>query len=163
MSSNHLGRAALLILVPAILGLACGDSTEPEPENQQPPTSTLTGSWTFEVTITNETGDCAGNNEPPWEATVQITQTGNQVTATSDWNSDPGTGPHEFGGTLTDDNLVLDGSYPEGAGTTLALYQLSVAADRNSMNGTETWSWFGEDALCHDSGSTVQATRIPPD
>jgi len=163
MSSHPFRKALLALLAPVAVGLACSDSNEPEPQNQPPPAASLAGDWTFDVTITHETGDCEGDLEPPWQSTVVITLAGNQVTAMSDWNSNPGTGPHEFGGTLTDDDLVLDGSYPEGAGTTLALFQLTVAADRNSMTGTETWSWFGDDALCHDSQSSVVATRIPTD
>ena len=114
-----------------LITLGCGDDDDPVAPD--PPSTDLTGTWQFEVDITVETGICAGNNEPTWVATGQMVQNGNAVTATSDWNSLPGSGVHEFGGTLSGNQLVMDGSYPEGTGTTLALYQLTVAPDGNSM------------------------------
>ena len=153
--------ASLPILTLAALALACSSSSDPG--DSDPPAFNLTGSWTFNVTITHETGDCEGNNEPPWQATIDITQVDDAVTATGDWHSNPGTGSHDFGGTLSGNQLVIDGSYPEGTGTTLALYQLTVAADGQTMSGTETWTWTSATELCHDSQSTVEATRVAPD
>lgn len=160
MLSVYFRRALLISVIPAVLVLACSDSDDNP--NQPPPSVNVTGTWTFDVTITHETGDCVGDNEPPWQATIDITQVGDAVTATGDWHSNPGTGPHEFGGTVSGNQLVLDGSYPEGTGTTLALYQLTVSADQNRMTGTETWTWTSATELCHDSQSTVVATRVAP-
>ena len=63
---------------------------------------------------------------------------------------------------LAGNQLVIDGSYPEGTGTTLALYQLTVAADGQTMSGTETWTWTSATELCHDSQSSVVANRVSP-
>jgi hypothetical protein len=160
MNLPFLRRLSVPLLGLAVITLGCGDDDPVEPN---PPSTNLTGTWTFTVDITLETGICAGNNEPTWEATVEIAQNGNAVTATSNWNSLPGSGPHEFGGTLSGNQLVIDGSYPEGAGTTLALYQLTVSQDGNSMTGTETWTYFDDGGTCSDSMSEVTATRNPPD
>jgi hypothetical protein len=149
------------ILALALFALGCGD--DDDPVSPQPPSANLTGTWQFVVDITVETGICTGNNEPTWQATVDIVQAENDVTATSDWNSVPGTGPHEFGGTLSGNQLVLDGSYPEGTGTTLALYELTVSENGNSMSGTETWTYVGDEGTCSDSMSEITATRIAPD
>lgn len=161
MCLSFLRRVAMPILALAAISAACGD--DDPPAGPATPSTSLTGTWIFTVDITVETGICEGNNEPTWQATLEFTQTGNDVTATGDWHSIPGSGPHEFGGTLSGNQLVLDGSYPEGTGTTLALYQLTVAPDGNSMTGTETWTYFGDEGTCDDSMSNVQATRVAPD
>ena len=149
------------VLTLALFTFGCGD--DDDPVSPEPPSANLKGTWQFVVDITLETGICAGNNEPTWQATVDVVQNGNAVTATSDWNSVPGTGPHEFGGTISGNQVVLDGAYPEGTGTTLALYQLTVSADGNSMSGTETWTYVGDEGTCSDSMSDITATRNPPD
>lgn len=161
MNLPLLRRLAIPLLGLTLITLGCGDDDDPVAPD--PPSTDLTGTWQFEVDITVETGICAGNNEPTWVATVQLDQNGNAVTATSDWNSIPGSGVHEFGGTLSGNRLVMDGSYPEGTGTTLALYQLTVSEDGNSMTGTETWTYIGDEGTCSDSMSEVTATRNPPD
>jgi hypothetical protein len=114
------------------------------------------------VTIITETGACAGNNEPPWNAEAEITVVGNAVTVMSDWNSNPDTGPHAFTGTLAGTQLSLDGSYPEGPGTTTAHFQLVVQPGNNRMEGTETWTWVGTTGSCVDSGSLVVVNRVNP-
>ena len=153
-------RLTVPMLGLAVITLGCGDDDPVEPD---PPSANLTGTWTFTVDITVETGACAGNNEPTWVASVEIVQNENEVSATSEWNSLPGSGLHEFGGTLSGNQLVIDGSYPEGTGTTLALYQLTVSPDGDSMSGTETWTYLGDEGTCSDSMSEVTATRNPPD
>ena len=160
MHRHFCGRVSLSILALALVSLGCADD---EPF-VGPESDTLTGTWNFGVTIVLETGDCAGNNEPPWNAELEVTQTGNAVTVTGDWHSDPGTGPHTLGGTFDPDTreLVLDGNYPEGGGTLLALYVLNVDADFNRMTGTETWTWTSATELCHDSRSNVVANRVNP-
>lgn len=155
--SRWAGQAILTLAV--ITSLGCADD---EPF-VGPESSTLTGTWNFGVTIFLETGDCAGNNEPPWNAEIEIVQdVDNSVTATGDWHSDPGTGPHTFAGTFDPDalTLVLDGHYPEAGGTLLALYQLDVNPNYNRMEGTESWTWTSDMELCHDSQSTVVANRV---
>lgn len=158
MRLRFCGRVSLPILAVAFISLGCADD---EPFTG-PTSSDLEGTWNFGVTITHETGDCEGNNEPPWNAEVEITQVGDAVTVTGDWHSDPGTGTHTFAGTLSGNQLVLDGSYPEAGGTLLALYELTVNADFNRMEGTETWTWTSATELCHDSQSVVVANRVNP-
>jgi len=161
MCLSFLRRMSMPILALAAISAACGD--DDPPAGPTTPSTSLTGTWIFTVDITVETGVCEGDNEPTWEATLEFTQTDNAVTAVGDWNSNPGSGPHTFGGTISGSQLVLDGSYPDGTGTTLALYQLVVAQDGNSMTGTETWTWIGDEGTCHDSQSTVVANRLGPD
>ncbi len=148
----HLGIAALVLLA------ACNSSSGPD-DNGDPTPPDLTGTWTITVNIVQETGICAGNNEPPWEAEVTIDMAGNQVTAVSDWHSDPLTGPHTFTGTIQGSVVTWSGSYPEGGGILTATYSLDVINNGNGMTGQETWTWTGQAGSCVNSRSTVIATR----
>ena len=160
MSTGYLRWAALPVLTLAVItSLSCAEDTPYE----GPASVDIAGTWDFGVTIVNETGVCAGNNEPPWNAEAEITVVGNAVTVMSDWNSEPGTGPHAFTGTLAGTQVSLDGSYPEGQGTTTAHFQLTVQSGNNRMEGTETLTWNGG-AIgdCVYSGSLVVVNRVNP-
>jgi hypothetical protein len=158
MRLHFCGRVSLPILAIAFISLGCADD---EPFTG-PTASDLVGTWNFGVTITHETGDCVGDNEPPWNAEVVITRVGDAVTVTGDWHSNVGSGPHSFVGTLTGMHLEIVGAYPEGDGTTSATYELTVAADWNRMTGTETWTWTNGVLSCVDSQSLVVANRVNP-
>lgn len=159
MATRHFRWAALPILTLALITFpGCAEDTPYE----GPASVDIVGTWNFGVTIINETGVCAGSNEPPWNAEAEITVSGNDVTVMSNWNSDDGTGPHAFSGTLEGAQLSLDGSYPEGGGTTTAHFQLTVQSGNNRMEGTETWTWNGAVGSCVDSGSLVVVNRVNP-
>jgi hypothetical protein len=159
MATRHLRWAAFPILTLAVITtLGCAEDTPYE----GPASSTLTGDWNFGVTIVEETGVCAGNNEPPWNADAQITQTGVAVVISGNWNSTEGTGPHAFVGTLSGRDLEAVGSYPEGGGTTTATYNLVVDADWNRMTGNEIWTWTDGENSCVNSRSLVVANRVNP-
>jgi len=153
-----LSRISLPVVALAVLSVGCAEDTPFE----GPASPELDGDWNFGVTIVNETGACAGNNEPPWNADAVITVAGNVVTISSDWNSNPDTGPHEFVGTIDGRHVTVAGSYPEGAGTTTATFDLTVQAGNNRMEGTETWTYDGAIGMCIDSGSLVVVNRINP-
>ncbi|MEJ2547217.1 MAG: hypothetical protein P8125_05305 [Gemmatimonadota bacterium] len=159
MRLRFAGGVILPILAVALISPGCAEDTPYE----GPPSQTLTGDWNFGVTIVEETGDCAGSNEPPWNALAEITQTGAAVVISSNWNSDGVDGPYAFVGTL--DGMVIQavGEYPEGGGTTSATYSLTVDANWNRMTGNEIWSWTSGESSCVDSRSVVVANRVNPD
>lgn len=147
----------------AALGLfafaACNESSSGPDDGGDPSPIDISGLWTINVTIVEETGMCAGNNEPPWTAVISVDMTGNQVIASGDWHSNAETGPHDFTGTIQGSVVTWSGSYPEGIGVLTATYTLDVINNGNGMTGNERWTWTGPDGSCPNSRSTVIATR----
>ncbi len=139
----------LAVVTISLLFSACGDGvTQPDGEG-------VTGTWTFIVDVTTETGACTGEeDDPAGSAQVALVQSGTMVQATSEFFSDGGS--HTFTGTRSGDQITVAGSYQEEGALLEATYTLTVAPDENSMTGTEEWDWNSQ---CPGSVSDVTATR----
>jgi hypothetical protein len=139
--------------IAALVGATACNSNSVSPGDDE-----LSGSWTFVIDVTTATGVCAGEELAPVDVSIAtIAHSGASVSITGPWGSTSGS--ETLNGNLTGDVVSVGGSYAEDGGTTTATHTLTVSSDRNSMSGTEAWSWIGPGGSCPGSAPTVTATR----
>ena len=117
---------ALGVAVASVALLACGDD---EPTGNGSGLN-VAGTWT--ITETADGTDC-GDGISTFTYTIGVAQSGSNITVTADGLT--------FSGTLSGNQLVWSGSYPEDGGTTTANVTMTIASDGNSLSGSSTWSW----------------------
>lgn len=132
----------IFIVALAMAGFAaCGeDSSCGEPLD-------VAGDW--EMTSKVETDECDERSDQMYRMT--ITQDGNDVTGETE----------EFGtftGTICGDRMQLNSSFSADGGTVKVKATLTVSADGNSMEGTDSWTWTDGSETCSGSDSLI-ATR----
>lgn len=147
----------LSLLALASLTFACG-TTDPDPGGGGGGggggPANVAGTWDWALTETTST--CGSEANDVW--VVTITQSGSDITATSQWGSDVG-GPHPFAGTVTGNAVVIPNvMYEEDGGDLSASHDLTLQSD-GTMAGTETWTWTGDAGTCANGTSTLRATR----
>jgi len=103
------------------------------------------GDW--DITINVDPSDC---DESPYsyDAIAEITQNGCSLAVTIDGK--------DFIGTINDNSISLNGSYPEDPGTTEENIYLTVSGD--SVSGTSSWEYVEPGWSCSGS-NTISGTR----
>ncbi len=119
----------------------------------------LEGTWDIEVTVTETSGVCAGEeNEPAYVHTVTITRTGDTTFEVTGMGN-PG---EAWAGSLAGDQLVFQGERDEDGGVTRALFTMTAHGD-GTLTGTEKWSWEStSDGSCPDGVSVAEAVFVGP-
>jgi len=154
---------ALLFAAMLALGTVAGckdDSGESMPVPTDEPVDPA-GVWTFSITVTKATQDCAGEEGDSSSNPITITKTGSEPPYEITASGFLGISTNTLTGTFDDNVLTISGSYPEETGTTSPEHVL-IATSNNEMRGTETWNWT--DSIgnqCPGSTSDVVATRVP--
>jgi hypothetical protein len=129
------------ILVLSVAFVACGG----EEAGCAEPAADAAGVW--EMTATPIEDSCDGDLTP-YTFWVTIMQDGNALTA----HTPEGTLP----GTICGDQVQISGSYSvEGGGTSTVNLALTVSADGNSVEGSDTWSWTYDGQSCRGSESLI--------
>jgi hypothetical protein len=131
----------ICVLALSAVFVACGG----EEAGCAEPAGDATGVW--EMTATPIEDTCDGEPGAPYTFWVTIMQEGNSLTA----QTPEGT----FPGTICGDRIQMSGSYPEDNGTTTANLELTVLADGNSVEGSDTWNWTNGVQNCGGSESLV--------
>jgi hypothetical protein len=147
--------------------LGCGDDNPTDPDTVIPAEDPVDpeGAWIFEITVTDATQDCDGEEGEFSDNEITITITGGTAPSFNVSASGfLGLAGNVLDGTFNEDTnrLVISGDYPEDGGTTSASHDL-VATTDNLMLGTETWGWTdGPNTSCPNSKSDVTAKRVIP-
>ena len=125
----------------SVASVACGG----EQAGCAEPAGDATGVW--EITATPIEDRC-DDDLAPYTFWVTIMQDGNGLTA----QTPEGTLP----GTICGDQIQMSGSYSvEGGGTSTVNLALTVSADGNSVEGSDTWSWTYRGESCGGSDVVV--------
>jgi hypothetical protein len=113
------------------------------------PAADAAGQWEMTATPIEDSCD---NDLTPYTFQVTIIQEGNALTA----HTPEGT----LTGTICGDQLQISGSYSvDGGGTSTVNLDLTVSADGNSVQGSDTWNWTDGFESCGGSDS-LSGTRI---
>jgi len=150
------GMTLVMLALFTLPMLGCGDDglTEPSEDPVDP-----AGTWILNVTVTDATGDCDGEEGISTPETITITITGGTEqpfnVSVSGFLGNPA---NVLTGTFDNNRLLISGSYAEDGGTTTATHDL-VATSDNRMVGDEAWGWTDGILSCPGSTSTVRLTR----
>jgi hypothetical protein len=106
------------------------------------------GEWEMTATPIEDT---CGGDLTPYTFRVTIMQEGNALTG----QTPDGT----MTGTICGDQVQMSGSSPEAGGTATVNLELTVLADGNSVEGSDTWNWTNGVQSCGGSES-LSGTRI---
>jgi hypothetical protein len=129
-----------LIALAVLAFAACGDNDG----NCGEPLDAA-GEWEMTATPIEDSCD---DDLTPYTFRVTITQEGNALTA----QTPEGT----LTGTICGDQVQISGSYSvEGGGTSTVNLALTVSADGNSVEGSDTWSWTYDGQSCRGSESLI--------
>ncbi len=109
------------------------------------PTVDIAGTWVVRSTASSNS---CGEPVNPNTSTVQITQSGNNVSYFVQDLS------QTFSGEICGDSFTVSGSYPEDGGTT-TINALSGTFSSNSVSGTVSWSWSDGADSCSGTDTFV--------
>jgi len=139
-----------LMALAALAFAACGDNNG----NCAEPVE-VAGEWLITATPIEDT--CDGEPGSPYTFPVTITQEGDRVTG----QTPEGT----MTGTICGHRIQMSGSSPEAGGTATVELELTVSADGDSVEGSDTWSWTYDGESCGGSeflrGTNVDAICSP--
>jgi hypothetical protein len=127
---------------------ACGDGDCAEPVD-------VAGEWQMTATPIEDT--CDGEPGAPYTFRVTITQEGNALTGQTP------EGP--MAGTICGDQIRMSDSWTEAGVAQTVNLELTISADGNSVEGSDTWTWTDATQSCGGSellsGTNVDATCSP--
>ncbi len=105
------------------------------------------GNWQMTSTVVSDS--CDGRENQTFLMT--ITQDANALTAE--------TPELTFNGTICGNQIQMKGSFPEDGGTVTVNAALTVSAEGDSMQGSDTWTWTDGSMSCSGSDS-LDAIRV---
>jgi len=134
----------MCVLALSVVLVACGG----EGPGCAEPAADAAGEWEMTATPIEDT---CGGDLTPYTFGVTIMQEGNALSG----QTPEGT----MTGTICGDQVQMSGSSPEAGGTATVNLELTVSADGNSVEGSDTWNWTNGAQSCGGSES-LSGTRI---